>query len=188
MPLAGGIPELAPFPRCKRRDIKARFSGGAITANGGAALPREAGRMLGLTGQASGALADPRRKASCRRMNLPMLRQRVFGLALGYEELNDHDEPRSDPAPRELSSFRATPAWGCVCLKDVKPPRSIVKHSGKCSERAENHHERPGSRLAGTVTPCQSAKTTDSLPNQRTRAISGPNDSGAIFPNTGTSV
>ena len=78
--------------------MEARFAGGAITSNGGAVLLRQADRMLGLTEQAARVLDDPRRKASCRHSARSMLRQRVFGLALGYEDLNDHDELRSDPA------------------------------------------------------------------------------------------
>ena len=91
-------PEFVRFPRCKGREVEARFSGGAITSNGGAVLLRQADRMLGLTEQAARVLDDPRRKASCRHSARSMLRQRVFGLALGYEDLNDHDELRSDPA------------------------------------------------------------------------------------------
>ena len=45
-----------------------------------------------------GALSDQRRKASCRHSSLSLVRQRVYALALGYEDLNDHDELRSDPA------------------------------------------------------------------------------------------
>ena len=74
--------------------MEARFAGGAITSNGGAVLLRQADRMLGLTEQAARVLDDPRRKASCRHSARSMLRQRVFGLALGYEDLNDHDELR----------------------------------------------------------------------------------------------
>ena len=91
-------PEFVHFPRCKGREVEARFAGGAITSNGGAVLLRQADRMLGLTEQAARVLDDPRRKASCRHSARSMLRQRVFGLALGYEDLNDHDELRSDPA------------------------------------------------------------------------------------------
>ena len=84
-------PEFVRFPRCKGREVEARFAGGAV-------LLRQADRMLGLTEQAARVLDDPRRKASCRHSAQSMLRQRVFGLALGYEDLNDHDELRSDPA------------------------------------------------------------------------------------------
>ena len=91
-------PEFVRFPRCKGREVEVRFAGGAITSNGGAVLLRQAVRMLGLTEQAARVLDDPRRKASCRHSARSMLRQRIFGLALGYEDLNDHDELRSDPA------------------------------------------------------------------------------------------
>ena len=59
-------PEFVRFPRCKGREVEARFAGGAITSNGGAVLLRQADRMLGLTEQAARVLDDPRRKASCR--------------------------------------------------------------------------------------------------------------------------
>ena len=55
--------------------------------------------MLGLTERAAKSLTDPRRKASCRHSLSTMVRQRVYALVLGYEDLNDHDELRSDPAP-----------------------------------------------------------------------------------------
>ena len=85
------------FPSCRGRLVEASFSGGAITSDGGAVLPRQADRMPGLTDRAAQALTDPRRKASCRHSLKTMLRQRVHALALGCEDLNDHDELRSDP-------------------------------------------------------------------------------------------
>ena len=87
------------FPSCKGRLVEASFSGGAITSDGGAVLLRQADRMLGLTERAAKSLTDPRRKASCRHSLSTMVRQRVYALVLGYEDLNDHDELRSDPAP-----------------------------------------------------------------------------------------
>ena len=86
------------FPSCKGRLVEASFSGGAITSDAGAVLLRQADRMLGLTDRAAKALTDTRRKASCRHSLPTMVRQRVYALALGYEDLNDHDELRSDPA------------------------------------------------------------------------------------------
>ena len=88
------------FANCKGCLAEAGFSGGAITPDGGAVLLRQADRMLGLTGRAAQALTDPRRKASCRHALPTLVRQRVYALALGYEDLNDHDELRSDPALR----------------------------------------------------------------------------------------
>ena len=51
-----------------------------------------------MTPKAAGRLHDPRRKASCDHRLLDLLRQRVYGIALGYEDLNDHQSLRHDPA------------------------------------------------------------------------------------------
>ena len=91
-------PQQWSFFRCKGRVVEARFSGGAITSNGGVLLLRQADRRLGLTERVAKALSDPRRKASCQHDTWSMVRQRVYGLALGYEDLNDHDELRRDVA------------------------------------------------------------------------------------------
>ena len=92
------IQERLPFPRCKGRQVQASFSGGDITSNGGVLLLRQADRALGLTEQVAKALIDPRRLASCRHDALAIVRQRVYSLALGYEDLNDHDQLRRDLA------------------------------------------------------------------------------------------
>lgn len=86
------------FPRCKGRRVEARFTGGAITSDAGALLLRSADRRLGLSAQVARALHDPRRQASCTHAVRSLVRQRLYGLALGYEDLNDHDDLRADPA------------------------------------------------------------------------------------------
>lgn len=86
------------FPGVKGRKIEAIFSGNVITSDGGSMLLRAADASLGLTQKAARCFADPRRKASCAHSIEAMLRQRVYALALGYEDLNDHDTLRHDPA------------------------------------------------------------------------------------------
>lgn len=86
------------FPACKSRKVEIDFEGGDITSDGGGLLLRQADRKLNLTRQVARALADPRRQKSCDHRQLHMLRQRVYGLALGYEDLNDHGTLRDDPA------------------------------------------------------------------------------------------
>ena len=82
------------FPRCSGRRVEAEFSGGDVTSDGGVLLLRQADRRLGLTSAVAVLLHDPRRQASCEHSALSMLRQRVYGLAAGYEDLNDHDALR----------------------------------------------------------------------------------------------
>lgn len=80
------------------RRIEGEFSGGHVTSNGGVQLLSEVDRRIGLTESLAGLLEDPRRGASCGHGMLGMLRQRVYALALGEEDLNDHAELRRDPA------------------------------------------------------------------------------------------
>lgn len=61
-------------------------------------LLRQADRATGLLSSASRVLGDDRRRKSCRHSLLSMLRQRVYGIAQGYEDLNDHDVLREDLA------------------------------------------------------------------------------------------
>ncbi len=86
------------FPRCQKRVVEASFSGGDVTSNGGVLLLRQAERRLGLLKAVAKALPDARRRNSCAHSLLALLRQRVYALCLGHEDLNDHAELRHDPA------------------------------------------------------------------------------------------
>lgn len=86
------------FSTVKSRKIQVDFNGGNITSDGGGLLVRQADRKLKLTSKLAGVLNDPRRQKSCDHKQLYILRQRIYGLALGYEDLNDHNTLRDDPA------------------------------------------------------------------------------------------
>jgi hypothetical protein len=86
------------FPACRKRAVEVDFSGGAVSSNGGVLLLRAVDRRLGLSTAAARVLRDPRDPGRCRHSALAQLRQRLYGLALGYEDLNDHGELRHDLA------------------------------------------------------------------------------------------
>ena len=86
------------FPRVNRRIVGARFDGGDITSDGGVLLLRQADRLTGLSDSIARALSDPRRQASCDHDVPGLVRQRLYAIALGYEDLNDHDGLRQDVA------------------------------------------------------------------------------------------
>ena len=67
-----------------------------MTSNGGALLLRQADRRLGLTAAVVRRLGDPRQRGKLCHGVAELLRQRVFGIALGYEDLNDHADLRHD--------------------------------------------------------------------------------------------
>jgi hypothetical protein len=101
------------FPACRKRPVTVDFAGGAVSSNGGSLLLRAADRRLGLTAAAARELRDPRSRRRCRHTALDQLRQRVYGLALGYEDLNDHDDLRHDlalqTAVERVSSLASAP-------------------------------------------------------------------------------
>lgn len=96
--MADCTPKKVEFPPCKNRRVEAEFSGGNVTSDGGALLLREADRITGLTEHIAGEIEDTRRKGSCDHSVLDMIRQRVYGIALGYDDLNDHSTIRKDIA------------------------------------------------------------------------------------------
>jgi hypothetical protein len=79
------------------RDVVARFDGGAITSDGGALLLGEAERLTGALRQFAACFTDHRDPDAIEHTVLQLVSQRVYGLALGYEDLNDHDALRLDP-------------------------------------------------------------------------------------------
>lgn len=88
--------ELFVFPSFDRRKIEASFQGGDVSSDGGVMLLREADRRLGLSKALDAALPDPRDPELITHAQLDLLRQRIYGIAAGYEDLNDHDTLRHD--------------------------------------------------------------------------------------------
>ena len=91
-------PNALHFPPVKRRRVEADFSGGKITGHGGVPLLARVDGRLGLTRSAARRLGDPRRRGSCGHGLADLLRQPIYALALGHEDLNDHRELRHDAA------------------------------------------------------------------------------------------
>ena len=79
------------------RQVVADFSGGYLSSDGGVLLLRQLDHGLGLTAALAGAFTDRRDARYCDHRLRELLAQRVYGLALGYEDLNDHDRLRHDP-------------------------------------------------------------------------------------------
>ncbi len=79
-----------------RREVVASFDGGRISSDGGALLLRAVDQKLGMLERFADCFDDHRAAEWVEHSVEDLLRQRVFGLALGYEDLNDHDELRRD--------------------------------------------------------------------------------------------
>ena len=85
------------FAACGKREIVARFDGGTISSDGGAMLLRQTDQRLNLLPRLAECFLDGRNPQQIEHSILEMLSQRIYGLALGYEDLNDHEQLRSDP-------------------------------------------------------------------------------------------
>jgi hypothetical protein len=85
------------FAACGAREIVARFDGGTISSDGGAFLLRQTDKRLNLLARLAECFLDGRNPEQVEHSILEMLSQRIYGLALGYEDLNDHEQLRNDP-------------------------------------------------------------------------------------------
>jgi len=85
------------FEACGRREIVARFDGGTISSDGGAFLLRQTDKRLNLLSRLSECFLDSRNQHMVNHSIQEMLSQRIYGLALGYEDINDHEQLRKDP-------------------------------------------------------------------------------------------
>src|SRR4051794_3624995 len=79
------------------REIVAQFDGGTISSDGGALLLRQTDKRLNLLPRLAECFLDGRRQDQVEHSIPEMLAQRIYGLALGYEDLNDHEQLRKDP-------------------------------------------------------------------------------------------
>lgn len=96
------------FQGLGRRRVLAAFDGGYISSDGGALLLGEVDRRLSLSARLAACFTDYRAPERIEHSVLELLRQRIYGIALGYEDLNDHDDLMGDPL-LALSLGKAAP-------------------------------------------------------------------------------
>jgi len=91
------------FGLVERREVVGSFDGGAITSDAGALLLGRTDRAIGLVDRLAACFTDYRKVELIEHRVATLVGQRVFGIALGYEDLNDHDELRRDPVMAVLA-------------------------------------------------------------------------------------
>jgi len=108
--------DLSGFTRVENRVVVAAFDGGAVTSDAGGLLLGATDRRIGLINRFAGCFRHHRRADLIEHDVATLIGQRVFGLALGYEDLNDHDHLRHDPVMAvpagKLAAHRADCAPG----------------------------------------------------------------------------
>src|SRR5215831_122975 len=90
-------PDFFAFEPVEGREVVAAFDAGAVTSDAGALLLGATDRVIKMMDRFAGCFHDERRQDLIEHKIVTLVGQRVFGIALGYEDLNDHDELRYDP-------------------------------------------------------------------------------------------
>jgi hypothetical protein len=135
--------EVFQFPGVEKKAVVAGFDGGKITSDAGILLLGQADRVIGMTKRLAGCFTDTRDVRFIEHTVTTLVRQRVFGIALGYEDLNDHDELRHDPvlatALGKLEANRkdCAPAAGKSTLNRLELSRALPTRYHKIAHNAE---------------------------------------------------
>ena len=140
----------------------AAFDGGQVTSDAGALLLGAANRAIGLVDRLARLL---RRRARCRRWSSTrvetMLMQRIFGIALGYEDLVDHDELRHDPVLATLVGKLEAPGAGTARRSPARARLNRLEHAPTCGARplSQDRPRRRGDRRL-VRRPCSWRRTS----------------------------
>ncbi len=118
----------------KRREIRAQFDGGTITSDGGGLLLREVEKRVRILRQFAACFTDYRNPDLIEHKVEEMVAQRVYGLALGYEDLNDHEELRNDPLLAVLVE-KADPSSQVLAGKSTLNRLELSKETASRKER-----------------------------------------------------
>jgi Transposase DDE domain group 1 len=106
--------DLFEFASVGRREVVGSFDGGAITSDAGALLLRATDRKIGVIDRLAKCFIDQRDQDLIEHSVATLVGQRVFGIALGYEDINDHDELRRDPVMAVLAGKLAAGRANCA--------------------------------------------------------------------------
>jgi hypothetical protein len=136
------------------RQVTARFNGGTITSDGGGLLLREVEAKATIVERFAACFADFRDPKKIDHTVVELLKQRIFGLALGYEDLNDHEQLRHDPllavlvekrdptgAERADPRSQGVPLAGKSTLNRLELTPSGATAKGRYKKIAARHHQ-----------------------------------------------
>jgi hypothetical protein len=104
------------FARVEGRDVTASFDAGAMTSDAGALLLGATDKVLGLTRRLAACFKDSRNPVFTEHAVETLVMQRVVGIALGHEDLNDHDDLRHDPVMAVLANKLSASRADCAPL------------------------------------------------------------------------
>lgn len=120
------------FPAIKSRKIEVNFTGGDISSDGGSLILREADKRMSLLEDIAKLFPDKRDPSKVTHKIDTMLKQRVYGIALGYEDLNDHDTLRACPAMQTaIDSLGTMASSPTLCRFENSVDRKFIVETHK---------------------------------------------------------
>src|SRR5436309_2776181 len=137
--------DLFGFARVEGRAVVAGFDGGRMTSDAGAMLLGATDRAIGLIERFAGCFTDHRAAELVEHTVAGLVRQRVVGMALGYEDLIDHDQLRHDPVMAvlggklEAKRSDCAPLAGKSTLNRLERSRAepVARRFGLCPRGAD---------------------------------------------------
>lgn len=141
------------FSRLGRRQIHADFNGGALTSDGGATLLREVDRHIGLIDALTACIRDPRDPTKVTHQLRTLIAQRIFAIAMGYEDGNDHQDLRNDPllqllTERGIDPSRPLGSPSTLCrLENAMDRRTLAKLSEVFVQQFIDSHPTPPEQI-----------------------------------------
>jgi len=145
------------FGGCAGRRLLADFEGGRLTSDGGVLLLRAVDQKIGLIDAICECIPDPRNPIYTRHDQRTMLAQRIMGIALGYEDLNDHQTLRDDPAlmtatDTDLNRGYPLSSPSTLCrLENRVTTKAMFEMSGVLVDQFLNAYEEAPEEIVRTV-------------------------------------
>jgi hypothetical protein len=136
--------ELFDFAPVERRTVVAGFDGGAITSDAGALLLGATDRAIRLVERFAECFIDRRKPELVEHLVPTLVGQRVFGIALGYEDINDHDDLRHDPIMAVLAGKLEARREDCAAVAG----KSTLNRLELSRETATRYHKIAHDRAA----------------------------------------
>ena len=120
------------FPRVKKRRVFVGFNGGEVTSDAGFLLLKQADLQLRLISQVGNTFSDKRQKSKIKHEVVNMLRQRVYAMACGYEDLNDHSNLRKDTVLQtSVNENKSLASPSTLCRLEKTAKRKIALYINK---------------------------------------------------------
>jgi hypothetical protein len=122
--------------RLRRQAVEVDFNGGALTSDGGLLLLREVDRRLDLIRRIDQVIPDPRDPSYTLHSQAEILTSRIFGIAAGYEDANDHSELRNDPAFQVAAGRTPEQKEGDLDLSRLASPSTHSRFENRIDAKA----------------------------------------------------